>query len=82
MGSSTGATTFVLNGVYGSATITNLTKADTVSLPSYSFSALMGAAAQSGANVVITVSDGETLTLKNMRTATLAGMSANFVFHA
>ena len=36
-GSATGATTFVLNAVYGADTITNLTSADTVSLPSSEF---------------------------------------------
>ena len=84
-GSSTGATTFVFNAVYGADTITNLTSADKVSLPSSefaNFAALTNAAAQSGASVVIAAPDGDTLTLKNMTTTTLAGMSANFAFHA
>ena len=44
---------------------------------------MKSAATQSGANVLITAtSDGDTLTLKNMTTSTLAGMSNNFTFHA
>ena len=84
-GSSTGSTTFVFNAVYGADTITNLTSADMVSLPSSefaNFAALQAAAAQSGANVEITPSDGDTLTLKNMTLGTLAGMSSHFTFHA
>lgn len=84
-GSSTGSTTFLLNAIYGADTITNLTSADTISLPTsefFSFAALTNAAVQSGANVMITATDGDTLTLKNMTTATLAGMQSNFTFHA
>ena len=80
-----GATTFVLNAVYAADVITNLTSLDTVSLPSSefaSFTALTNAATQSGANVVIAASDGDTLTLKNMNTAQLAVMTGNFTFHA
>ena len=83
-GSATGATHFVLNAVYGADTITNLTHFDSVSLPTAdfaSFAALTGAAKQSGASVVITAADGDTLTLKNLTTATLAGMAGNFTFH-
>ena len=47
------------------------------------FSALKAAAAQSGANVVITDAiDQDTLTLKNMTLSTLAGLSNNFTFNA
>ncbi len=83
-GSASGATTFVLNAIYGHDTITNLTSADTVSLPTAefaTFNALFGAAQNVGANVVITAGDGDTLTLNNMTKTTLAGMSANFAFH-
>jgi hypothetical protein len=57
----------------------------TASLPSSefaNFAALQATAAQPGPNVVITATDGDTLTLKNMSTPTLAGMSANFTFHS
>ena len=84
-GSSTGATTFVLNAVYGADTITNLTSADTVSMPSSefaSFNAMTAHAANSGSNVLITASDGDTLTLKNMSTTQLAAMTGNFTFHS
>ena len=84
-GSAAGGTTFVLNAVYGADTITNLTSADTVSLPSSefaNFAALTNAATPSGANVVIAASDGDTLTLKNMTLSTLAGLSNNFTFNA
>jgi Ca2+-binding RTX toxin-like protein len=83
-GSATGATTFVLNAIYGRDTITNLTTADTVSLPQAefaAFNALLGAAQNQGANVVITAGDGDTLTLNNMTKTQLTGMAANFTFH-
>ena len=85
IGSATGSTNFVFNAVYGAEAITNLTTADTVSLPSSefaNFNAMFGAAQNVGANVVIAVAYGDTLTLENMSTAKLAGMSANFAFHA
>jgi hypothetical protein len=80
-----GATTFVLNPIYGADTITNLTSADAVSMSSSefeTFSALRDAAVQSGANVLINAADGDTLTLKNMTLATLTGMASNFTFVA
>jgi hypothetical protein len=80
-----GATTFALDAVYGADTITNFTGADTISLPTSefaNFSAVTKAATQSGANVLITASDHDTLTLKNLTTTALAGMSGNFTFHA
>jgi autotransporter passenger strand-loop-strand repeat protein len=83
-GSASGATSFVLNAIYGQDTITNLTAADTVSLPTAefaSFNALLGAAQNQGANVVITAGDGDTLTLNNMTKTQLTGMAANFTFH-
>ena len=84
-GSSTGATTFVFNAVYGADVITNLTSADTVSLPSSefaSFNAMTSHAVNSGSNVLITAPDGDTLTLKNMTATQLAAMTGNFTFHA
>jgi hypothetical protein len=84
-GSSTGSTTFALDAIYGADVITNFTSADTISLSASefaNFAAVTSAASQSGANVLITASDGDTLTLKAMTTATLAGMSSNFAFHA
>ena len=74
----------MLDPIYGADTITNLTSADTVSMSTSefaNFSALQAAAVQSGANVVITATDGDTLTLKNMTLSTLAGLSNNFTFH-
>jgi hypothetical protein len=84
-GSATGSTAFVLNPIYGADTITNLTSVDIVSMSTSDFArfaALQGAAVQSGANVVATASDGDTLTLKNMTLSTLAGLSNNFTFTA
>jgi hypothetical protein len=78
-----GATSFVLDPIYGADTITNLTSADKVSMSSSEFAdfvALQKAAVQSGANVIITATDGDTLTLKNMTTSTLAAMSGVFTF--
>jgi ELWxxDGT repeat protein len=83
-GSASGATTFVLNAIYGQDTITNFTAADTISMPTAefaNFNALLGAAQNQGANVVITASEGDTLTLNNMTKTQLAGMAANFTFH-
>jgi hypothetical protein len=80
-----GATTFALNAIYGADVITNFTSADTISLSASefaNFAALTSAASQSGANVLITASDGDTLTLKAMTTAALGGMHSNFTFHA
>ena len=84
-GSSTGSTTFRLNAIYGADTIANFTSADTISLPLSefaNFAALTNAAVQSGANVLITAADGDTLTLKNLTTTALAGMASDFTLHA
>ena len=35
-----------------------------------------------GGNVVITAADGDTLTIDNLSTTTLSGLSANFTFHS
>ena len=43
---------------------------------------MMKDAANVGGNVAITAADGDTLTLKNLTTGTLATMSAGFSFHA
>jgi hypothetical protein len=64
-----GATVFSFNGLYGAATIAN-------------FTALQNAATNSGANLVITAADGDTLTLDYLSTTALAGMAANFTFHS
>jgi autotransporter passenger strand-loop-strand repeat protein len=83
-GSASGGTAFVLNAIYGQDTITNLTAADTISMPTAefaNFNALLGAAQNQGANVVITAGDGDTLMLNNMTKAQLTGMAANFTFH-
>jgi hypothetical protein len=84
-GSSAGSTTFVLKPIFGADTITNLSSADTVSMstPDFAkFSAFQADAVQSGANVIVTASDGDTLTLKNMTLSTLGGLSNNFTFTA
>ena len=80
-----GATTFVLNPIYGADTLTNLAYGDTVSLSTSEFAdfnALFAASQNSGANVLITAQDGDTLTLKGMNKTTLANLSGEFVFHA
>ena len=75
----------MLDPIYGADTITNLTSADTVSMPTSDFARFQRcerAAVQSGANVIITASDGDTLTLKNITLSTLAGLSNSFTFSA
>jgi hypothetical protein len=79
-----GATTFVLNPIYGSDTITNLTSADTVYLSSTEFansSVLLGDATPSGTSVIIKAADGDTLTLDNQTIASFTALSNNFVIH-
>ena len=85
IGSSSGATTFLFNPIYGADEISNFTTADTISMASSEFAnfgALQGAAVNSGANVLITATDGDTLQIDNMTKATLTSLSANFTFHA
>ncbi|MCI4678321.1 hypothetical protein K9U39_08040 [Rhodoblastus acidophilus] len=80
-----GATTFVFNAIYGADTITNFSAGDTISLPTSEFAdfnTMMQHTTNMGANVLISAADGDTLTLKNMDVTTLAGMAANFTFHA
>jgi hypothetical protein len=39
-------------------------------------------ASNSGGDAVITAADGDAVTLKNLNTTTLAGLAADFMFHA
>jgi hypothetical protein len=74
----------VFDDIYGAGKILNLTSADMVSLPSFEFadfSHLFAAAKTSGADVLITASDSDTLDLKNTTLTQLQGMSQNFTFH-
>ena len=82
--------TFVLNSIYGADTITDFSQYmagaghDVVSLPTAEFAdfdAVMNAARDVGADVVIKAGDGDTLTLSNLNTARLAGLAADFTFH-
>ena len=79
-GSATGATTFVLDAIYGADTIANLTSSDIVSMPSSeftSFTAVSGAASYGAGGAVIKAGDGDTLTLKGITTsAELQGSQA------
>ncbi len=77
--------------VYGHDTITDfaahLTGSghDTLSLATSEFAdfaAVLSGAQNSGANTVITAPTGDTLTLAGLDTTTLAGLSADFTFHA
>jgi hypothetical protein len=80
-----GATTFVLNGIYGADTINNFTSGDTISLPTAEYAQLSQAiqnGAYSGGNATLSFSNGETLTIDNMTKATLAGMAGSFISHA
>jgi hypothetical protein len=81
-----GATTFVLNAVYGADTIANLTGSDIVSMPDSeftTFTALSAAASFGTGAAVIKAGDGDTLTLKGVTTsAQLQGFSTDFTFHA
>jgi hypothetical protein len=85
-GSTTGTTAFVLNAIYGADTITNFNTADMISLPSSEFAnfAAMNTSshvANVAGNVVITASDGDTLTIDGLNTTTLANLSGNFTYH-
>jgi hypothetical protein len=82
--------TFVFQPIYGSDTITDFYQytsgatADTISLSTSefaNFAAVLSGAQNVGANVVITAPTGDTLTLSNLTTTTLAGLSADFTFH-
>ena len=81
-----GATTFLLNAVYGADTIANLTGGDIVSMPNSefsSFTALSAAASFGTGAAVITAGDGDTLTLDGITTsAQLHSLSGDFTFHA
>jgi hypothetical protein len=81
-----GATTFVLNAVYGADTIANLTGSDIVSMPESeftSFTAVSNAASFGTGAAVIKAGDGDTLTLKGVTTsAQLHNLSDDFTFHS
>jgi hypothetical protein len=81
-----GATTFVLNAIYGADTIANLTSSDIVSMPNSeftSFTALSAAASFGTGAAVINGGDGDRLTLNGIATsAQLQALSADFTFHA
>ena len=81
-----GATTFVLNAIYGADTIVNLTSSDIVSMPNSefaSFTALSGAASFGTGAAVIKAADGNSLTLNGITTSTqLQALSTDFIFHA
>jgi hypothetical protein len=81
-----GATTFVLDAVYGADTITNLAGGDIVSMPDSeftSFTALSKAASFANGSAVITAGDGDTLTLNGITKPTqLHRLSGVFTFHA
>jgi len=85
-GSTTGATTFVLNAIYGADTIANLTSSDFVSMPNSefaSFTALSNAASFGTGAAVIKAGDGDTLTLNGITTsAQLQALSGDFRFPA
>jgi hypothetical protein len=83
--------TFVFQPIYGADTITDFYQYasgathDTISLSTSefaNFAAVTAAATNVGSNVVINAADGDMLTLANLNTSTLAGLSADFTFHA
>ena len=80
-----GATTFLLNPIYGADTIANFGAGDIVSLSAQEYaqlgSALQGATS-SGGNATLHFSSGDTLTFDNMTTTKLAGMASQFTSHA
>ena len=82
--------TFALGPIFGADTITDFASHDrgaghdTISLSKTDFAnfhALLSAANNSGANVVIAGPQGQTLTLDGLDVAQLAGLSADFTFH-
>jgi T5SS/PEP-CTERM-associated repeat protein len=83
--------TFVVTPIFGSDTITDFYQYtsgathDTISLSTSefaNFAAVLGGAQNVGANVVITATDGDTLTLDNVSTAMLNANPGDFTFHA
>jgi hypothetical protein len=61
------------------------TNHDTISLASSefaNFAAVLSGASNSGCGVLIGAADGDTLTSQNLNTTTLAGLPADFAFHA
>jgi hypothetical protein len=80
-----GATTFVLDAVYGADIITNMNSADTVSLSAAEYAQLSSAIANgayAGGNATLSFSDGDTLTFKNMTHAQLTALQGNFASNA
>ena len=80
-----GSTTFVLDAIYGHDTIANLNSGDIVSMPQSEFTrfaALSSAASFGTGGAVITATDGDTLTLKEVTTsAELQALAGDFKFH-
>jgi hypothetical protein len=83
--------TFVFTPVYGHDTITDCYQYmsgathDTIALSTSefaNFAAVLSGAQNVGANTVITAPTGDTLTLANMTTSTLAANPGDFTFHA
>jgi hypothetical protein len=83
--------TFVFNANFGADAITDFASHDGAANPDHialstsdfaDFTALQGAAANVGSNVVIKAGSGDTLTLLGLDTATLAGLEGDFSFHA
>jgi hypothetical protein len=82
--------TFALGAIFGADTITDFASHDSgaghdkISLSRSdftNFSALLSAATNTGAGVLIAAPDGQTLTIDGIDTTTLAGLSADFSFH-
>jgi hypothetical protein len=81
--------TFVFPAIYGNSEITDFAAHDsgaghdTIALSKSDFSnfaAVMGSAANSGANVTLLGAHGQVITLDDMNTTTLAGLAADFKF--
>jgi hypothetical protein len=76
-----GATTFVLDAIYGADAITNFNSDDTVSLPSGEYTQLVHAiqdGVYAGGNATPHFSEGDTLTFKNMTQTSLTALSSHF----
>jgi hypothetical protein len=79
-----GATTFVLNGIYGKDAIENFAAGDTISLAATEYAQLASViqnAGYSGGSATLSFGDGDVLVLANMTKATLTGLTGNFTSH-
>jgi hypothetical protein len=80
-----GATTFILNTIYGADLITNFAAADTLLLPAVEYAQLQSAIQNgnySGGDAALRFSDGDTLTFRSMTETALEALSSGIASHS